>query len=109
MKIIFTFFLLLICFLTSMAQTRVVSGRLLDTDGAPLPGVSIIVKGTAIGTSTEMDGSYSLEVPIGATLVFSFIGMRTREVVVTADNFKTPGGNGATKPPRRIKLKPIPS
>jgi hypothetical protein len=109
MKITFTFFLLLTCVLATTAQTRVVSGRLLDTDGGSLPGVNVLIKNTTIGTTTDMDGRYTIEVPIGATLVFSFIGLTPREVVVTADNFKTPGGSSATRQARRIQLKPIPS
>lgn len=68
--------------------TRTVSGRLTGTDGTPLPGVSIVVKGTSTGTTTDADGSYSIEAPIGSTLVFAFVGMRTKEVLVTKDNLQ---------------------
>ncbi|MCU0458485.1 MAG: TonB-dependent receptor [Bacteroidales bacterium] len=53
-------------------------------DGQPVPGVSVFVKGTTIGTMTEMNGYYNLgNVPVNSILVFSFVGMKTREVVVT--------------------------
>ncbi len=52
-------------------------------DGAPLPGVSVVVKGTTVGTVTDINGEYALSVPSSATtLVFSFVGMRTQEVVI---------------------------
>jgi TonB-linked SusC/RagA family outer membrane protein len=52
-------------------------------DGSPLPGVSVIVKGTTVGTVTDFDGSYAFTVPDGATsLVFSFIGMVSKEKVI---------------------------
>lgn len=58
----------------------VVSGRVTDKGGSPLPGVSVLVKGSQIGTSTGMDGDYRLEnVPQGAILVFSFIGFQPLE------------------------------
>ncbi|RUT72722.1 carboxypeptidase-like regulatory domain-containing protein, partial [Ancylomarina longa] len=54
-------------------------------DGLSIPGVSVIVKGTTIGTTTDFDGNYSLNVPEGEkTLVFSFVGMTTQEVEITS-------------------------
>jgi len=54
-------------------------------DGLPMPGVNILIKGTAIGTSTDADGGFSLTAPDeGATLVFSFIGYVTQEISVTS-------------------------
>ncbi len=65
------------------AQGRRVSGTVTDaSDGSTLPGVTVAVKGTTIGTITDMDGRYEITVSEGSTLVFSFIGMITREVVV---------------------------
>ena len=61
--------------------TRVaVSGVVTDTDGQPLPGVSVIVKGTKRGVSTDLDGKYRIEVSRGEVLQFSMIGMATEEV-----------------------------
>ncbi len=60
-----------------------VTGKVTDFTGSGLPGVSVMVKGTTIGTSTDGDGVYKLNVPSGdVTLVFSFIGYATEEVVV---------------------------
>lgn len=64
-------------------QQKEITGKVTDSDGLPLPGVSIIVKGTTIGTVTNNDGLFSLNIPLNAeTLQFSFVGMRTQEVVV---------------------------
>jgi TonB-linked SusC/RagA family outer membrane protein len=64
-------------------QQRAVSGKVTDAYGQPLPGVTVVVKGTTQGTVTNADGEYSLSnIPENATLVFSFVGMRTQEVVV---------------------------
>ncbi|MCK9639970.1 MAG: TonB-dependent receptor [Prolixibacteraceae bacterium] len=60
-----------------------VSGKITDSSGAPLTGVTVVIKGTTTGIITDSDGKYSLSnVPPGATLVFSFIGMKTQEVAV---------------------------
>ncbi len=64
-----------------------VSGKVIDSSGQPLPGVSIIVKGTTTGTITDFDGNYSLNnVVDDATLVFSFVGMLTQEIVTAGQN-----------------------
>jgi TonB-linked SusC/RagA family outer membrane protein len=64
-------------------QQKSVSGKVTDSGGQPLPGVTIVVKGTTQGTITNADGAYSLtNIPEDATLVFSFVGMHTHEVVV---------------------------
>src|SRR5690606_10543413 len=54
-------------------EAQVISGTVTDQNGEPLPGVTVSVEGTTIGTATDIDGKYTLEVPDGATLVFSFI------------------------------------
>lgn len=60
-----------------------VTGKVADASGAPLPGVTVVVKGTTQGIITDADGNYSLSnVPSDATLVFSFVGMKTQEVTV---------------------------
>jgi TonB-dependent starch-binding outer membrane protein SusC len=66
------------------AQQRTVSGRVTAAeDGSPLPGVNVIVQGTSIGSVTEANGSYSVQVSgENAVLTFSFIGYQTREVQV---------------------------
>lgn len=55
-----------------------VSGRVTDSQGGPIPGVTVSVQGTSIGTATDMDGYYALVVPEGSILVFSFIGYETQ-------------------------------
>ena len=63
----------------------VVSGRVTDETGAAVPGVNVLVKGTALGTATDAEGKYSLTVPDeSAVLVFSFIGYATQEVSVSS-------------------------
>jgi TonB-linked SusC/RagA family outer membrane protein len=59
-----------------------VTGKVIDEKGVPLPGATIIVAGTTLGTVTDMDGNYSIVVPDGATLIFSFIGYETFQVAV---------------------------
>lgn len=68
-----------------LAQGREVSGVVTSAeDGLSIPGVSVIIKGTTIGTTTNFDGKYSLNVPQGEnTLVFSFVGMTTQELAIT--------------------------
>lgn len=83
-RILQTAMLLLLTLGTAIGQDRTVSGKVTSTeDGSPLPGVNVIVKGTAIGTSTDADGKYSLSVPAsGGSLVFSFIGLESKEFVI---------------------------
>jgi TonB-linked SusC/RagA family outer membrane protein len=60
-----------------------ISGRITDENGSPFPGVNIVVKGTATGTTTDTDGKYSIDVPdANSILVFSFVGYATQEVSV---------------------------
>jgi len=67
-----------------MAQTTNITGTVTDAgDGFPIPGVSVFVKGTTVGTVTQPNGTYSLAVPNDATtIVFSFVGMTTQEVAI---------------------------
>lgn len=64
-------------------QQSTISGKVADTSGAPLPGVTVLIKGTTLGTVTNSEGSYSLSnVPSDATVIFSFVGMKTQEIPV---------------------------
>lgn len=68
------------------SQTREIKGKVVDESGVGLPGVSILLKGTTRGTVTNTDGDYNLQgVPLGSTLDFSFIGMKTKSVKVTGN------------------------
>ncbi|MDX9881779.1 MAG: TonB-dependent receptor [Prolixibacteraceae bacterium] len=67
----------------NLQQRKNLSGSVTDTSGQPLPGVSVVVKGTTTGTITDFDGKYRLSVPGGSTLVFSFVGMKTQEIIVS--------------------------
>ncbi len=60
-----------------------ISGIVTDSDGLPLPGVNVIVKGTTIGTQTDFDGHYSINAPVGSELVFSYIGQKEEVVSVS--------------------------
>ena len=63
----------------TFAQERSVSGTVSDNAGLPIPGVSVLVKGTKSGTQTDFDGKYSLQAAPTDVLVFSFVGMKTSE------------------------------
>ena len=66
-----------------LQQQKSVSGKVVDSSGTSLPGVSVIVKGTTIGSITDANGAYTLSnIPANATLQFSFVGMKTQEVVI---------------------------
>lgn len=65
----------------SQNQQKKVTGKITDASGSPLPGVTVHVKGSQNGTSSDSDGKYVLtNIPSDATLVFSFIGLKTQEV-----------------------------
>lgn len=74
----------LIVITTSQAgQARTISGIVVDRDGGPLPGVTVVAKGTTAGTITDTNGKYSLNIKSGVTtLVFSFVGMETQEISI---------------------------
>ncbi len=74
---------LLLCFIqfTVFSQVKTVTGKVTEEDGAPLTGVTVIIKGTTTGTTTDMDGNYSLSFDNeDAILVYSFIGYATEEI-----------------------------
>ena len=63
------------------AQEKTVTGTVTDGSGLPLPGVSILVKGTKTSTQTDFDGKYSISALEDQVLIFSYIGMKTQEVL----------------------------
>ncbi|RLK06663.1 SusC/RagA family TonB-linked outer membrane protein [Tenacibaculum discolor] len=81
---ILTLFLALIVQI-SFAQEKTISGTVSDETG-PLPGVTILKKGTTQGTETDFDGNYSIQAKSGDILVFSFVGMKTAERTIGSSN-----------------------
>ena len=72
---------------TIQQQKKQISGTVVGADGIPIPGISVVVKGTSIGITTGMNGEFQLEIPADAqTLVFSFVGMKTQEIAVSGQN-----------------------
>ncbi|SET04506.1 TonB-linked outer membrane protein, SusC/RagA family [Draconibacterium orientale] len=88
MKKIFRLFIFMNCLMMFLspslqAQNNKLSGTVSDSDGLPVPGVTVMIKGTTNGSITDVDGKYTLDVAADdQTLVFSFVGMTTKEVPV---------------------------
>ena len=80
---ILTLLLALVVQISFAQQQMTVSGTVTDSNGMPLPGVNVLVKGTTQGVQTDFDGNYSIEVDQGEVLVFSYLGMKTVEYPVT--------------------------
>ena len=87
-KRVLLFMSLIILGFKGHGQNLKVNGTVLSEEsGQPIPGVSIVIKGSSIGTSTDFDGLYTINVAKGETLVFSYIGMEEIEIIVsTASN-----------------------
>ncbi|WP_075349475.1 SusC/RagA family TonB-linked outer membrane protein [Algoriphagus marinus] len=68
----------------AFAQNRVITGTVISNeDNLGVPGATVLVKGTTIGTATDLDGKYSISVPAGSNvLVFTFVGLRPQEVTI---------------------------
>ncbi len=72
-----------------MAQTQqTVKAKIVDESDQPLIGVSVIVKGTSTGTTTDFNGEFSLKVPAGKSLILTYVGFNTQELSVSAANGK---------------------
>lgn len=83
-KIFFTLLIFVIIPFTAFSQ-KTLTGTVIDDTNEPLIGVSVVVKGTSLGTITDFDGNYSLSgVPNEATIVFSYVGMQGQERKLTA-------------------------
>ena len=67
---------------TTNQQSKLVKGTIVDATGMPVIGANVMVKGTTNGTITDMDGNFSLEAPVGATLVVSYVGYSNQEIKV---------------------------
>ncbi|MEL7588215.1 MAG: TonB-dependent receptor [Prolixibacteraceae bacterium] len=73
---------------TDQPKKKKISGVVKDKDGSALPGVSVVIKGTIIGSVTNIDGGFTLEIPDGTkTIVFSFVGMKPQEVSIGNQTF----------------------
>ena len=84
LRFITVLLLSIICSFTVYAQDKTVTGKVISgTDQMPLPGVSVLVKGTSSGTVTNIDGEYTLTVPEASeVLVFSYIGFKSVEMEI---------------------------
>lgn len=86
MKHVLGILFLFLLAVTSQAQEISVTGKVTGAaDGEPIPGVSVVVKGTTIGTITTIEGTYSINASTNDVLVFSFIGMQPQQVIVTSE------------------------
>ena len=74
--------LLVLAVQITFAQERTITGTVVDEDGLPLPGVTVLIQGTSTGTQTDFDGNYSIGAAEGDVLVYSFVGMETAEYTV---------------------------
>src|SRR5690606_5900116 len=82
----FIFILIITCFVQQVfAQNLSVNGKITDVTGTELTGVSVFIKGSTTGTSSDLKGNYSINVPAdGAVLVFSYVGMMSKEIPVSS-------------------------
>ncbi len=86
--ILFRLVFLVFILLTSIShgQDKNIEGIVSDNSGVPLPGVTVILKGTNFGTSTDFDGNFNLTVNTGEIIVFSYVGFKTKEVKIGNSN-----------------------
>ena len=69
-----------------MAQTKTITGVVVDATGEPVIGASVLEVGTTNGTITDVDGNFTIQVPVGAKLDVSYIGYKTQQIVVGVPN-----------------------
>ena len=81
-KIVLSLAAVLFAITSVFAQNKQVSGTVTGPDGAPIPGATVVVEGTSLGTSTNMQGQYTLAAPTNGTLVFSFIGYEDTKIAI---------------------------
>ena len=83
----FNILLVSLCFFANIAFAQeLVSGIVTSTSGEPLPGASVIEKGTSNGTVTDFNGNYKISAKKGATLIFSFVGFQSKEIQIASNN-----------------------
>ncbi len=79
--------ILTLCFsFPALAQKITVSGTVIDPEGEPLIGASVLVRGETLGTATNIDGEYTISVPSDGALVFSYVGYATQEIPVNGQS-----------------------
>ena len=83
MKVIVSFMITSILFLQGVISQVIIKGVISDEMGMPLPGASVVEKGTVNGVSSDFDGNYLIEVPKGSTLEFSFVGYGNETLLVS--------------------------
>ncbi len=76
------YFILMGLFMGLTAYGQTITGTVTDSSGQPLPGVTIVVQGTANGTTTDFDGNYSISASSGQVLRFSYLGMLTQDITL---------------------------
>ncbi|GEC72423.1 TonB-linked outer membrane protein, SusC/RagA family [Flavobacterium flevense] len=86
LNVFLSLLLLMIINQLSYSQERTVTGTVLDNTGLPLPGASVLVKGTQSGTQTDFDGKFSIKATASQILVFSYIGMKSQEIPASSTN-----------------------
>jgi TonB-linked SusC/RagA family outer membrane protein len=86
-KLLQSLFLLLFVASQALAQERTVTGKVTaKEDGMPLPGVSVVVTGSNVGTQTSVDGTYSLKVTKGNSLTFTYVGYASQRAAISSSN-----------------------
>lgn len=78
-------FVLFFCFQVQ-AQQKTISGIVSDENGLPLPGATVLIKGTTTGTQTGFDGNYTLQANVGDIITFTYVGYKTQEQTVGTSN-----------------------
>lgn len=89
MKIKTNKYILLLLFIVGLngySQKVLISGKVVDEQGVPLPGVTVLEKATANGTSSDFDGKYVIDIAINKTLIFSYVGFNSQEIIVSDDS-----------------------
>ncbi|HEY1196000.1 SusC/RagA family TonB-linked outer membrane protein [Flavobacterium sp.] len=81
-RVVVLFFVLALQF--TFAQQKKITGKVSDNNGMPLPGVTVLIKGTKQGTQTDFDGKYTISALSNQVLVFSYIGLKTQELVASS-------------------------
>jgi TonB-linked SusC/RagA family outer membrane protein len=87
-KLSYLMSLLLVVFLstTTYAQEKLIKGKIIDESGFPIPGASLAIKGTTKGSTTDMDGNYSISAKPGDIIIFTYLGYKPIEQKVTESN-----------------------